>query len=116
MLWALNKHTHGAINITFTDSTLTINSPYEGEYMTMATMATNPVVKDSTQPLVIRSQYRIGGQSVVIPNPVIKGKFAVVEKSEMLRGNEEDGVLLKITANGDSQQVGVLGGPGTNNA
>ncbi|NNF74553.1 MAG: cytochrome c biogenesis protein CcsA [Flavobacteriaceae bacterium] len=116
VLWALNKHTHGAINITFTDSTLTINSPYEGEYMTMATMATNPVVKDSTQPLVIRSQYRIGGQSVVIPNPVIKGKFAVVEKSEMLRGNEEDGVLLKITANGDSQQVGVLGGPGTNNA
>ncbi|NNK71275.1 MAG: cytochrome C biogenesis protein, partial [Flavobacteriaceae bacterium] len=116
VLWALNKQTQGAINIISTDSTLTINSPFDGEYMTMATMETRPIVKDSTQPLVLRSRFVIGEQAVVIPNPVIKGKFAVVKKSEMMRGNEEDGVLLKVTANGESAQVGVLGGQGTNNA
>ena len=32
----LNKPTDGAINITYSETDLTIQSPYEGEYMTMA--------------------------------------------------------------------------------
>jgi hypothetical protein len=37
VLYALNKPTEGAINITYSENDLTIQSPYEGEYMTMAT-------------------------------------------------------------------------------
>ncbi|NNK86830.1 MAG: cytochrome C biogenesis protein, partial [Flavobacteriaceae bacterium] len=48
VLWTLNKPTDGAVNIMFTDSTLTINSPFDGEFMTMATMETRRLVKDST--------------------------------------------------------------------
>ncbi|MDC3242614.1 cytochrome C biogenesis protein, partial [Flavobacteriaceae bacterium] len=37
VLFTLNKPTDGAVNIRFTDSTLTIQSPFKGEYLTMAT-------------------------------------------------------------------------------
>ncbi|HXJ99397.1 MAG TPA: hypothetical protein VNJ50_11150, partial [Gelidibacter sp.] len=57
VLIALDKPTPGAINITSTPDGLTIESPYEGDYMTMATRATGLVVKDSVQPLILRSRY-----------------------------------------------------------
>ncbi|MGV6831710.1 MAG: cytochrome c biogenesis protein CcsA [bacterium] len=114
MLFALNKPTEGAINITFTDSTLIIKSPFEGEYLTMATQTQGKLEKDSLQPLKLRSRYIIGGQSIVFPKPVVKGTFDVVKKSELLKGNE-DGIVLNVSADGVSQQVKLLGGPGTNN-
>lgn len=115
VLYALNKFTDGAVNITHTDSTLTIQSPFEGRYMTMATRATGLLVKDSIQPLILRSAYTIGHQTLVFPKPVIKGKFDVVKKSELLR-NDEDGLALRVSANGDSKIIKLLGGKGSNNA
>ncbi|MBJ7879984.1 cytochrome c biogenesis protein CcsA [Gelidibacter salicanalis] len=114
VLIALDKPTPGAINIMSTSDGLTIESPYEGEYMTMATRATGIVVKDSVQPLILRSRYQIGNMSMVFPKPVIKGVFDVVKKSEMLKG-DEDGVVMKVTVNGETKRVNVLGGPYKNN-
>ncbi|TJY35819.1 cytochrome c biogenesis protein [Pontimicrobium aquaticum] len=115
VLYTLNKPTDGAVNITYTDSTLTIQSPYEGEYLTMATQAQGKLVKDSIQPLALRSRYIIGNQTLVFPKPVIKGVFDVVKKSEILR-NDEDGLVLKVTANDETKTVKLLGGKGTNSA
>ncbi|AXT19752.1 cytochrome C biogenesis protein [Flavobacteriaceae bacterium AU392] len=115
VLYALNKPTNGAVNITYTDSTLTIQSPYEGDYLVMATQQQGTVVKDSVQPLRLRSLYTIGNQSLVFPKPVVRGKFAVVKKSERLK-NDEDGVILKITANGETKTVGLVGSQGRDNA
>lgn len=112
---ALNKPTHGAVNITYTNGELTIQSPFEGEYMTMATMATGQLVKDSIQPLILRSRYVIGNLQMVFPKPVTKGTFDIIKKSEILK-NDEDGIVLKVTANGETKNVGILGGVGTNNA
>ena len=53
VLYALNKPTDGAINITYSEDNLTIQSPYEGEYMTMATGFQGQLVKDSIQPLAL---------------------------------------------------------------
>lgn len=114
VLVALDKPTPGAINIMSTPDGLTIESPYEGEYMTMATRATGIVVKDSVQPLILRSRYQIGNMSMVFPKPVVKGVFDVVKKSEMLKG-DEDGVVMKVTVNGETKRVNVLGGPFKNN-
>lgn len=114
VLYALNKPTDGAVNIVFTDSTLTIQSPYPGEFMTMATGARGPLVQDSIQPLALRSRYIIGNQTLVFPKPVIKGKFDVVKKSELLR-NDEDGLVLKVTAGAAVDTVKVLGGQGSSN-
>ena len=114
VLYALNKPTDGAINITYSENDLTIQSPYEGEYMTMATRFQGRLVKDSIQPLVLRSRYIIGNQAIVFPKPVIKGVFDVVKKSKLLKG-DEDGIALKVTANGDTKIVKLLGGKGANN-
>ena len=114
VLYALNKPTDGAINITYSENDLTIQSPYEGEYMTMATRFQGRLVKDSIQTLVLRSRYIIGNQAIVFPKPVIKGVFDVVKKSKLLKG-DEDGIALKVTANGDTKIVKLLGGKGANN-
>ena len=113
ILFALNKPTEGAININYEDETLSINSPFEGEYMTMATMAQGKLVKDSLQPLYLRSRYVIGNMQLVFPKPVVKGVFDVVQKSKLLK-NDEDGVVLKVTTNGETKRIGLLGGKGTN--
>ena len=114
VLYALNKPTPGAINLTFSDEGLTIQSPFEGEYMTMATGAQGQLVKDSIQPLVLRSRYIIGNQAIVFPKPVIKGVFDVVKKSKLLKG-DEDGIALKVTTNGETNTVKLLGGQGISN-
>jgi cytochrome c-type biogenesis protein CcsB len=113
VLFALNKPTDGAINITYQGDSLTINSPFEGEYMTMATMAEGKLVKDSLQPLYLRSRYVIGNMQMVFPKPVVKGGFDIVQKSKLLK-NDQDGVVLKVTTNGETKTIGLLGGKGTN--
>jgi len=114
VLYALNKPTDGAINITYSENNLTIQSPYEGEYMTMATGFQGQLVKDSIQPLALRSRYIIGKQAIVFPKPVVKGAFDIVKKSTLLKG-DEDGIALKITANGSTKTIKLLGGKGSNN-
>ena len=115
VLYTLNKPTEGAVNVIFKDSTLTIQSPYEGEFMTMATGQQGRLVKDSIQPLILRSRYIIGNQTLVFPKPVIKGKFDIVKKSELLK-NDEDAIVLEVTTNNETKIVKLLGGRGTNNA
>lgn len=111
ILFALNKPTPGAINITYAGDSLSINSPFEGEYMTMATRAQGKLVKDSLQPLHLRSRYIIGNMQMVFPKPVTKGVFDIVPKSQILK-NDDDGVVLKITTNGETKRLGLLGGKG----
>jgi len=112
ILISLNKFQEGAINITSTEDGIFINSPYEGEYMTMATKATGKLVKDSLQPLILRSRYIIGNMQLVFPKPVVKGVFDIVKKPVILK-NDEDGIVLDVTANGETKSVNLLGGQGT---
>ncbi|WP_282124033.1 cytochrome c biogenesis protein CcsA [Algibacter mikhailovii] len=114
ILFALNKPTEGAINITCKNDELTINSPFEGEYMTMATRAQGKLVKDSLQPLHLRSRYVIGNMQMVFPKPVVKGVFDIVKPSGLLKSSNEDGVKLRVTTNGETKTVGILGGKGSN--
>lgn len=115
VLISLDKPVDGAINIANTPEGLTIESPYEGEYMTMATRAQGRLVKDSVQPLMLRSRYIIGTMAMVFPKPVVKGKFDIVKKPEILK-SDEDGIVLKVSANGQTERVKLLGGKGINNA
>ena len=111
VLVSLNKFQEGAINISETEDGLFIQSPYEGEYMTMATRATGKLVKDSLQPLILRSRYIIGNMQIVLPKPIVKGDFGIVKKSQLLK-NDAEGIVLNVTANGETKKVGLLGGPG----
>ncbi|WP_044397429.1 cytochrome c biogenesis protein CcsA [Lacinutrix sp. Hel_I_90] len=114
VLIALNKPTEGAINITYQGDSLNIQSPFEGEYLTMATMEQGKLLKDSIQPLALRSRYVIGNMQMVFPKPVVKGYFDIVKKSKLLK-SDEDGIVVNVTANGETKQVNLIGGVGTNN-
>ncbi|WP_299229585.1 cytochrome c biogenesis protein CcsA [uncultured Psychroserpens sp.] len=109
LVFTLNNPKKGAINITNKDGRLSIQSPFEGDYMTMATRATGKLVKDSIQPLILRSRYQIANLSMVFPKPVVKGTFELVKKSELLR-SREDGIVMKVTANGEVKRMNLLGG------
>jgi len=115
LLFSVNKFTDGAINITYKNEALSIQSPFEGDFMVMATQQRGSLVKDSLQPLRLRSLYTIGNQSIVFPRPVTKGEFKIIKKPQILK-NDEDGVVLKITANGETKTVGLIGGQGRDNA
>ena len=116
VLYALNKPTKGAVNITYTDDAeLFIDSPYDGEYMIMASGKNGKLIKDEKQILNLRSRYIIGNQTIVFPKNVIKGVFDIVQKSEILK-SDEDGIALKITSKGEEQIVKLLGGKGINNS
>ena len=67
VIFTLNSYTEGAINLTNNDDGIFIESPFEGEYMTMATMDRGILVKDSIQPLRLRSRYVIGSFQMVFP-------------------------------------------------
>jgi len=75
VLYALNKPTEGAINLTYSEEGLTIQSPFEGEYMTMATGFQGRLIKDSIQPLALRSRYIIGNQAIVFSKACDKRCF-----------------------------------------
>ncbi|MBO3116538.1 cytochrome c biogenesis protein CcsA [Winogradskyella sp. DF17] len=114
VLISLNKFQEGAVNITNNEKGLFIQSPFEGEFMTMATGATGKLIKDSIQPLKLRSRYIIGNMQLVFPKPVVKGVFDIVKKPVILK-SDEDGIVLNITANGETKEVGLLGGKGSYN-
>lgn len=114
VIFTLNNPKKGAINIYNDEEGLRIESPFEGEYLQMATMNEGKLIKDSIQPLMLRSRYVIGNMQMVFPKPVIKGEFDVVKKSKLLK-SDEDGVVLNVTANGETKKVNLLGGVGTNN-
>lgn len=116
VLFTFNNPTKGAVNFTQINGELFIESPFEGQVMQMVTQTKTPVIKDSLQPFKFRSLYTLGDNlQFVMPEPVFKGKYNMVEKENQAK-NDQDGIKLKISANGETKHVNVLGGPGTNNA
>lgn len=115
IIFTLNNPKKGAVNIVESENGLTIDSPFEGEYLQMATMREGKLVKDSIQPLMLRSRYVIGNMQMVFPKPIVKGHFDIVKKSKLLK-SDEDGLVLNVKANGETKQVQLLGGMGTTNS
>jgi len=112
VLFALNKQTDGAINFLGNNEVgFTIDSPFEGDWMRMADQERGQLVQDSIQDLQMRSLYNIGGMQFVIPDPAIKGRYDLVQK-EIVNNNDPDGIFMAITANGQTEKIGLLGGKG----
>jgi len=112
-LFTLNSPQDGAINIQVDDDgKYIIDSPFEGTYMRMADQKQGELVKDSTQALMLRSLYNIGAMQFVIPEPVIKGEYDVVPTNPKTK-QDLDAVTMRVTANGESETVTLLGGMGT---
>lgn len=116
ILFALNKETNGAVNIFTTDSTYMIQSPFAGNFMRMADQLQGEVVADSLQSLQLRSLYNLGGMQFVIPEPLIKGSYGIVEvPKEEIDDNTQDALVVSVTSNGETVEKKLLGGKGPSN-
>lgn len=112
VLYALNKYTEGAINITTTGKEYTIQTPFEGNFMRMADKLEGTVAKDVVQPLMMRSLYSIGEKRIVFPEPAVRGVIAYESNNDFKAKTHEDAVELSITSQGKTEKVTVLGSKG----
>ncbi|MBP6759441.1 MAG: cytochrome c biogenesis protein CcsA, partial [Flavobacterium sp.] len=111
-LFALNKFTKGAINITLNDSISTIQTPFEGEFMRMADKLQGKVAKDIVQPLMMRSLYSIGDMRVVFPDPAIKGVIGYDSSNDYKAKEHNDALTVKLTAEGQEKTITLIGTKG----
>ncbi|PKA84006.1 cytochrome c-type biogenesis protein CcsB [Ulvibacter sp. MAR_2010_11] len=112
ILFAVNLPTEGAINIGYhPDGSYTIDAPFEGSFMRMADQMQGIVVKDSTQPLQLRSLYQLGGMSFVVPEPVTKGSYGIVQAPKTEPTNQ-DALIVDVATGTETKTVELLGGKG----
>ena len=113
VLFAVNKPTDGAINIFTTDSVYQIKSPFEGTFMRMADQFQGKAEKDSLQEFQLRSLYNMAGMQFVIPEPIVKGLYGVVEVPEKEITKATQGALVvSVSTNGETVEKKLLGKKG----
>jgi len=111
-LFSLNKFTKGAVNINTTGSAYTIETPFEGQFMRMADKLQGRVIKDSTQPLMMRSLYNVGGSQFVFPEPAKKGFKIFKSNNDFKAKKHDDAVVVVVKSQGKEKEVTLLGSKG----
>jgi cytochrome c-type biogenesis protein CcsB len=112
ILFAFNKFTKGAINITKTEDEYFIQTPFEGNFMRMADKFQGAVVKDSVQPLMLRSLYNLGGSQFVLPEPAIKGNLVSKSNGDFKDKSSDDAVTVLIKTQGKQEELTLIGSKG----
>ncbi len=112
VLFAFNKFTQGAINITKVEDAYTIQAPFEGNFMRMADQFKGTVSKDTVQPLMLRSLYNLGGSQFVLPEPAIKGNLVSKSNGDFKDKSSDDAVTVIIKSQGKEEQLTLVGSRG----
>ncbi len=112
LLFSLNKFTQGAVNINTLGETYTVNMPFDGQFMRMADKLQGKVIKDATQPLMMRSLYNVGDAQFVFPDPAKKGIIAYESSNDYKAKNQDDAVVLTISSQNQQKEVTLLGSKG----
>lgn len=112
VLFALNKFTKGAVNINTTGGAYTIQTPFEGQFMRMADQFQGKVIKDSTQPLMMRSLYNVGGAQFVFPEPAVTGVKAFKSNNDFKAKTHDDAVVMTLKTQGQEREITVVGSKG----
>ena len=112
VLFAFNKFTEGAINISIVNGAYLLQTPFEGNYMIMASQTQGAVVKDSVQPLNLRSLYSLAGTQFVFPEPAIKGNMELKSNNDFKDKMTNDALLVKVKSQGEEQVLTLMGASG----
>ncbi|MEW5677073.1 cytochrome c biogenesis protein CcsA [Flavobacterium enshiense] len=112
VLFAFNKFTAGAINITKISDAYTIQSPFEGDFMRMADQFKGSVEKEKIQPLMLRSLYNMGGTQFVIPEPAMKGKIVQESNGDYKDKETDDALVITVSNEGKEKEVTLVGAKG----
>ena len=83
-------------------------------FYTMADQFQGELTTDGQQPLQLRSLYSLPNFQFVIPEPVLRGKFDIVQAEEQPNARQ-DALRLQISAKGQTKTVSLLGGKGYSN-
>lgn len=113
ILFALNKFTAGAVNITINDKGSTIETPFDGNFMRMADQLKGQVVKDQKADLMYRSLYNVGGSQFVFPEAAIKGVKEYKSNGNYKDKETNDALILKISNEGKENTITLLGQKGS---
>ena len=113
LLFAYDKPTEGAINLTSTPEGLTIQSPFEGSFMRMADQFSDAVSVGETAQLQLRSLYQLGGVQFVIPEPPVQGVMGIVKADDNLPKDQlQDAFTVRVWVGEASEEITVLGSKG----
>lgn len=112
VLYAFNKPTKGAINITKEGDTYTFSSPFGGNYMRMADQMQGNVVADATQPLMFRSLYNIAGAQFVFPELPVKGEKSYVSNNDWKDQQTDDVLIVTLESNNEVKELTLVGSKG----
>lgn len=112
LLFAFNKPTDGAVNISKVGDKYTFQAPFGGTFMRMADKLQGAVAKDTVQDLMFRSLYNVGGAQFVFPDPAIKGKVAYESNNDYKDKKSDDALIVTIKSGGKSQDVTLIGSKG----
>ena len=113
LLFSLNKFTQGAININTKGGAVTVQMPFDGQFMRMADRLEGKVTKDSLQPLMFRSLYNVGAAQFVFPDAPVKGFQSYKSSGDYKDKKSQDALVLTVSANGKSQEVTLIGSKGS---
>ncbi len=112
VIFALNKPTPGAINITTDGKNTTFSAPFEGDYMRMADKLKGQVTKNVTAPLMFRSLYSMAETRFVFPDQPIRGVKEVVSSNNFKSKKATNVLVLKIKSGGQEKEVSLEGRKG----
>jgi cytochrome c-type biogenesis protein CcsB len=112
ILYAFNKFTQGAVNITKIEDAYTIQTPFEGDFMRMADKFQGKVQKDSAQVLMLRSLYNLGVSQFVLPEPAIKGNLVNKSNNDFKDKTSDDVLIVKIKSQGKEEKLSLTGSVG----
>ncbi|WP_130735532.1 cytochrome c biogenesis protein CcsA [Flavobacterium sp. J27] len=116
ILYAFNAPTNGAINIALSNDSLTIQTPFEGNFMKMADQSKGSVAKDSIQPLYLRSLYSLAGNQFVFPEKPIKGNITYKSNNDYRDKQTQDALVVTIKTQNKEEKVTLLGSKGMQSA
>lgn len=112
VLFAFNKYTKGAINITKVAEAYTIQTPFDGNFMRMADKMQGTIAKDQASPLMFRSLYNAGGSQFVFPELAQKGEVVLASNNDYKDKKTDDAIIVKVTSQDKEELVTLLGSKG----
>jgi cytochrome c-type biogenesis protein CcsB len=100
-----------AIKINETDSGLTVDSPYDIEYLSMNDQSTGKIVRDSTQEFKNRRLYSLENVKLVFKEVHSNVEITQISAPKENKGGE-DALVVDVICNGESKEVVLFGGQG----
>ncbi len=112
VLFAFNKFTQGAVNITKISSAYTIQTPFDGNFMRMADKFQGTIAKDKPSPLMFRSLYNAGGSQFVFPEMAQHGEVVLASNNNYKDKKTDDAIVVKVTSQNKEEIVTLSGSKG----